>query len=1240
MKILSVSLYNIASIEGPFHIDFESEPLKSEGLFAITGATGSGKSTILDAICLALYNNTPRLSPIKSYINIGDGENNLSVRDVKTLLRKGAEAAFAKVVFKAIDDKIYASEWKIRRARGYGRIQDEIITLENLSDKTLFPERNKTLVLKEIQRLLGLSFEQFTKSVILAQGEFANFLKATESERADILEKLTGTEIYSKISAQIFQKHKDLQTEITFFDAQLSSIELLTDEEQQTLHLALDQLKEQENQLIAAQKQLQIQLDWHLKNQQLTEQIRQASVNLQIAQEAKNQQQHRFEILDKVEKIQPLKPIWLQKENVQKQIFTVELDIEGFSQKITELQQQAIVIQNALDKEKQHQQTFLQLHEKWLPQIQQARVLDIQIQQKKEILSDKMQQIQAFEQNNQALIGKIEVEKQTLAQIKERINQNKLWQSQNAYFEKFAENYSLIGVSCKEAERAVSEKEKFRKEVEALKGQIHQVEVFVNEEKTKNENLVQQHILAKQAYDEFKKAIKEFDIEKLISEQNEIIQKIEQQKNILNSIQKLQEERQNVQRTQQKKQQKKEQLIQIEQQLAQNQTDVSLAQQEVSVLEKLLQKLQLESSENVENLRRGLIPDAPCPVCGATHHPYQEQRYENRALQELERQLEEAQENHFRLQNQAHDLLSNKKITEAEIQNLTQKEEESIVIQHQERKKISFLENDFIAKEHNLESLEKNIKVVLSDYQNNVAVIVDKIADYQGLKARETSLETRFNQALNQLESSNRKLNDSENASQKLVHRFDSAQRLLESAQNMLTEKEQSVNQLLDNPSWFLLWKNTPEQFANRLKKAVNDWQQSQENLRLGEQSQLSINQNILHLSQQQLDQAKQLEDLKTLYDREVQLLSEMKLERQNLLEGKNADQVERQINDKLKIVQKQIELHLTNYQKNALDFQEISTKKQTQEQFLAQLKQERETLQERIEHWMIENPDFKADLNTQKFDYWISLDNLWVHQERLQLKQLEEGYLMAQTLLKDRSDSLKRHQNQNIPEQSQSDCERLLAENKESEAKVRQDIGKLHNQWAVHQKEVEKHQDLLRQREEKQQVLSQWEVINSLIGSSSGKVFQRYAQEFTLDTLLRYANVHLSSINQRYQLERISDTLSLQVIDKEMGYEVRSVYSLSGGESFLVSLGLALALSSLSSTKMNIETLFIDEGFGTLDAKTLAIAMDALESLQHQGKKVGVISHVQEMTERIAVKIEVKKQGNGKSSIQIKNDW
>jgi len=102
------------------------------------------------------------------------------------------------------------------------------------------------------------------------------------------------------------------------------------------------------------------------------------------------------------------------------------------------------------------------------------------------------------------------------------------------------------------------------------------------------------------------------------------------------------------------------------------------------------------------------------------------------------------------------------------------------------------------------------------------------------------------------------------------------------------------------------------------------------------------------------------------------------------------------------------------------------------------------------------------------------------------------------------------------------------------------------------------------------------------------------------------------------------------------MGNEIRSVHSLSGGESFLVSLALALGLASLSSHRMNVESLFIDEGFGSLDPVTLNIAMDALEQLHNQGRKVGVISHVQEMTERILTKVEVRKLSGGKSKVMI----
>jgi len=164
------------------------------------------------------------------------------------------------------------------------------------------------------------------------------------------------------------------------------------------------------------------------------------------------------------------------------------------------------------------------------------------------------------------------------------------------------------------------------------------------------------------------------------------------------------------------------------------------------------------------------------------------------------------------------------------------------------------------------------------------------------------------------------------------------------------------------------------------------------------------------------------------------------------------------------------------------------------------------------------------------------------------------------------------------------------------------------------------------------------WAKLNELAGSADGAKFRRIAQGYTLDILLNYANVQLRELTRRYRLERVPETLALQVIDRDMCDEVRTVHSLSGGESFLVSLALALGLSSLSSNRMRVESLFIDEGFGSLDAETLRVAMDALESLRTQGRKIGVISHVQEMTERIPVRIQVSRVGNGKSVVRIEN--
>ena len=157
------------------------------------------------------------------------------------------------------------------------------------------------------------------------------------------------------------------------------------------------------------------------------------------------------------------------------------------------------------------------------------------------------------------------------------------------------------------------------------------------------------------------------------------------------------------------------------------------------------------------------------------------------------------------------------------------------------------------------------------------------------------------------------------------------------------------------------------------------------------------------------------------------------------------------------------------------------------------------------------------------------------------------------------------------------------------------------------------------------------------LIGSENGKKFSRFAQGLTLARLTELANRHLLRLSDRYRILKTAEKdLDLQIIDGYQADVVRPMATLSGGESFLVSLALALGLSDLASRKVQINSLFIDEGFGTLDADTLDIAVSALENLQANGKAIGIISHVEALKERIGTQIQVSKQAGGSSKIKL----
>jgi exonuclease SbcC len=262
--------------------------------------------------------------------------------------------------------------------------------------------------------------------------------------------------------------------------------------------------------------------------------------------------------------------------------------------------------------------------------------------------------------------------------------------------------------------------------------------------------------------------------------------------------------------------------------------------------------------------------------------------------------------------------------------------------------------------------------------------------------------------------------------------------------------------------------------------------------------------------------------------------------------------------------------------------------------------------------------------------------DSAWLKRERETLKALADTVSQAEIIRKERQTQREGHEqqraNQDSAETVREARQKTLADltvarsrATETELNLRQD-----------DERRAKTRDLQERMVQQEGVARIWGQLSELIGSADGKKFRNYAQQFTLDVLLGYANRHLTDLSRRYRLERVKDTLALMVVDQDMGDEVRSVHSLSGGESFLVSLALALGLASLSSNRVRVESLFIDEGFGSLDADTLRVAMDALDHLQAQGRKVGVISHVQEMTERIGIQIQVRRQPGGQSRIEV----
>ena len=280
MKILAIRLKNLTSIEGTVEVDFMAEPLHSAGIFAISGPTGAGKSTLLDALCLALYDKAPRFATSVENVNLADvGDNQINQSDVRNLLRRGTSDGYAEVDFLGIDGRRYRSRWSVRRTRNKinGSLQPQTLEVKELDTEKEFQGTKKELLIQLVE-LVGLTYEQFTRTVLLAQNDFATFLKSKGAAKAELLEKLTGTGVYSRISQEVYARNKAAQEEVTLIQNRMNVIELMPEEELLALQKEKELLAEkrvtgikllaEQNEQLNVVRSLKMQEDLWKKKQQ------------------------------------------------------------------------------------------------------------------------------------------------------------------------------------------------------------------------------------------------------------------------------------------------------------------------------------------------------------------------------------------------------------------------------------------------------------------------------------------------------------------------------------------------------------------------------------------------------------------------------------------------------------------------------------------------------------------------------------------------------------------------------------------------------------------------------------------------------------------------------------------------------------------------------------------------------------------------------------------------------------
>ena len=1290
MRLIELRLKNLNSLKGEWHINFADEAFINEGIFAITGQTGAGKTTILDAICLALYGETPRINSISKSSN-------------EVMTRQTAEC-FAEVVID-LGGKHYRCRWGQRRAhnKADGNLQDathevaEIIAgaaEDNILESKL--SRTKTKIIE----LTRMDFQQFTRSILLAQGSFSAFLKAKPDERADILEKITGTDIYATISSHVFEKKREEEAVLTNLRTGLAGLALLSAEEESQLQAQGQALGEQQ----VTQRQTLADLDSQLKwldgvheQQQSLKQHEQALANAQTSQQNFAPEATRLSLaMSALEIDSPYSQLSYSRQT----LANFKTEQTDLLEKIATQQTTLKTATDALIAAKAAEQQAAEHGQSQRPIHTQVRTLDAQIQQQSAAIANEEARLVELNNDLKRLTKAIETDQQEQREAKTQLASTEQYLNRHPELSDLDSDIATNTTHCSRLRALLeananlaADKLNFEQTKQAgdtklaqLKQQQAQDIGKIGKQQTHLANLQQQQADLLQGR----------QVHGLRQQQNhitEIMAQIEPLTYQLQQIAEIELESQQIQKAlaDQAELTTLAANIKASEDAIQTATEQRQEKQDYLALSQKIAKLE----DYIELLKDG----QPCPLCGAAQHPYSGN---HPLLADKSSTLQAQQIQEQQLQTQIETLSQTIKTHEHTLTD--------------QRVALATANNELERQQQRLATLQTRAQKINGQLQSAIAQILNSASGYaepllsmiQPLNAPYTNDAQRseaIHQVKQQLEQHRVKLSTTLNQYDELSQEVDEARTAmtgLEAAQQQVTDQ---VNELVSSISLdaqkiesietatvsnftelaavitnitdlvnkyqnglsttmaaghladitelpaksalVTLQENIEQRkvssedecivFMEALRQQHRALQKLSDHLRKEREQQQTLTTNLSGLTarisakQTQRDEKTgELNKLSQWLTAKTTSIEALKAERKDLFGDKDWE-VEA---DKLRIAQEQAQEQLAAAQRTLDNAkQTLQQSKERQEKLVDDIKSTETTL-------ATQQATFSELLAESQFateQAFLAARLPKEERDALQQRQhnIESAVQQAQLLLTQTQKNLTILQAEPLTAESREDLVARQQALQTALSELSEQIGAINQTLKDNENRKGEQQAQLAKIAEQANKLEVWNNLHALIGSKDGKKFRTFAQGLTFDIMVSHANAQLHKMSDRYLLKRDTENpLELTVIDNYQGGEIRSTKNLSGGEGFIISLALALGLSQMASQNIRVDSLFLDEGFGTLDEDSLEIALTTLTGLQQEGKLIGVISHVQALKDRILTQVKVEKISGGHSKL------